>query len=142
MKNKYIITMIIALALLVTMLPLSACSNTTETPSSTAPTSTVKGTLKVGIMTPTTGAAAEKGAPMGDANLDAIKYINEELGGVNGYKIEALWFDSNYDAAKVATIVKNFMDEGALIFTTSSSKEMQARHGNRQPGGVPRPGLL
>ena len=126
MKNKYIITMIIALALLVTLLPLSACNNTTETPSSTAPTSTVKGTLKVGIITPTTGAAAEKGAPMGDANLDAIKYINDELGGVDGYKLEPLWFDSNYDTAKVATIVKNLMDQGALIFGTSSSKEMQA----------------
>jgi branched-chain amino acid transport system substrate-binding protein len=82
--------------------------------------------LKVGIITPTTGAAAEKGAPMGDANLDAIEYINTELGGVEGYKIEAVWRDSNYDAAKVATIVKNFMDEGCLLFTTSSSKEMQA----------------
>ena len=40
-------------------------------------------------MTPTTGIAAEKGVPLRDANLDCIEYINNELGGVNGYKIEA-----------------------------------------------------
>jgi branched-chain amino acid transport system substrate-binding protein len=115
--KKLIITIIIGLALLATMLPLaSACG----------PKAQPDQVLKVGIITPTTGAAAEKGAPMGDANLDAIEYINSELGGVDGYKIEAVWRDSNYDAAKVATIVKNLMDEGCLLFTTSSSKEMQA----------------
>jgi branched-chain amino acid transport system substrate-binding protein len=118
MKNKKLVIMvIICLALMVAALPLfSACGAKAEPGQ----------VLKVGIITPTTGAAAEKGAPMGDANLDAIEYINTELGGVEGYKIETIWRDSNYDAAKVATIVKNLMDEGALIFTTSSSKEMQA----------------
>jgi branched-chain amino acid transport system substrate-binding protein len=117
MKNKkIIITIIICLVLLVAILPLSACGTKAQPGQ----------VLKVGIITPTTGAAAEKGAPMGDANLDAIKYINDELGGVEGYKLEPLWFDSNYDAAKVATIVKNLMDQGALLFNTSSSKEMQA----------------
>ena len=118
MKNKKLVIMvIICLALIVAVLPLSSACGPKAQPGKV---------LKVGIITPTTGAAAEKGAPMGDANLDAIEYINTELGGVDGYKIEAVWRDSNYDAAKVATIVKNFMDEGCLLFTTSSSKEMQA----------------
>ncbi|MBM3174395.1 MAG: amino acid ABC transporter substrate-binding protein, partial [Chloroflexi bacterium] len=80
--------------------------------------------LKVGIMTPTTGPAAEKGRPMGHANLDAIEYINAELNGAGGYQIKVSWLDSAYDAAKVITIVDRFMDEGCLLFTTSSSKEM------------------
>jgi branched-chain amino acid transport system substrate-binding protein len=116
MKNKrlLIIATVICLALIVAALPfLSACATSTEGK-----------TLKVGIMTPTTGPAAEKGAPMGDANLDCIKYINDELGGVNGYKIETVWLDSKYDAAQAVTNVKRFMDEGCLLFTTSSSKEM------------------
>jgi len=118
MKNKKLVIMvIICLALIVAVLPLFSACGTKAQPGQV---------LKVGIITPTTGAAAEKGAPMGDANLDAIEYINTELGGVDGYKIEAVWRDSNYDAAKVATIVKNLMDEGCLLFTTSSSKEMQA----------------
>jgi len=118
MKNKrLIITLVVCIALILAVLPLvSACGEESKGGK----------TLKVGIMTPTTGPAAEKGAPMGDANLDAIKYINTELGGVKGYQIEAIWLDSKYDAAQAVTNVKRFMDEGALLFGTSSSKEMTA----------------
>jgi branched-chain amino acid transport system substrate-binding protein len=83
-------------------------------------------TLKIGISTPSTGPAAEKGAPMGHANLDCIEYINSELGGVAGYPIEVVWLDNAYDASKVVTNVKRFMDEGCLMFGTSSSKMMSA----------------
>ena len=82
--------------------------------------------LKVGIMTPSTGPAAEKGSPMGHANLDAFEYINNELGGVEGYKVQVTWLDTAYDAAKVTTIVKSFQDGGNLLFATASSKEGQA----------------
>jgi len=110
---------IAVIALLLVILPvMSACTPAANTAGSK--------TLKVGIITPTTGPAAEKGAAMGHANLDAIEYINAELGGVAGYKIEPIWFDSTYDAAKVVTIVKRLMDEGALLFTVAASKEMAA----------------
>ena len=114
-KYAFLIT---ALLVLVTLPVMNAC-----TPSSPAATGK---TLKLGIITPTTGPAAEKGAPMGNANLDAIEYVNAELGGAGGYKIDVSWYDSSYDAAKVVTIVKRLMDEGCLLFTVSSSKEMAA----------------
>ena len=82
--------------------------------------------LKYGMSICMTGVAAEKGSPMGHGKLDCIKYINEELGGVNGHPIEAVWYDNAYDAAKAATIVKKLMDDGALFFTTNSSKMMSA----------------
>ncbi len=117
MEELLIANIVICLVLLVAILPVvSACG--TKVPAGQ--------TLKVGITTPTTGPAAEKGAPMGDANLDCIKYINEELGGVNGYQIEAVWLDSKYDAAQTVTNVQKFMDEGCLLFATASSKEMSA----------------
>jgi len=103
------------MALMIALLPfLGACGETEEQ------------TLKIGMSTPSSGKAAEKGAPMGHANLDAIKYINEELGGVEGYQVEVLWLDNSYDAAKAATIVKRFMDEDCLFFTTASSAMMTA----------------
>jgi branched-chain amino acid transport system substrate-binding protein len=83
-------------------------------------------TLKIGITTPSTGPAAEKGSPMGHGNLDAIEYINTELGGVAGYPIEVVWLDNAYDAAKVVTNVKKFMDDGCLMYATASSKMMTA----------------
>ena len=85
-----------------------------------------KQTLKVGFSICYTGPAAEKGRPMGDAKLDAIKYINEELGGVKGYQIEVLWRDTEYDAAKAATIIQEIINSGCLFFTTNASKDMQS----------------
>jgi branched-chain amino acid transport system substrate-binding protein len=75
-------------------------------------------------MTPTTGIAAEKGVPLRDANLDCIEYINNELGGVNGYKIEAVNLDSQYTAAIAQNDINMFMDQGCIFFTASASTEM------------------
>jgi branched-chain amino acid transport system substrate-binding protein len=94
-------------------------------------------TLKVGVTTPTTGKAAEKGSPMGHANLDAFEYINNELGGVEGYKIDVVWRDNGYDAAKVVTIVNNLMDEGCLMFATASSAMMTASMETANRAGFP-----
>ncbi|HUT68773.1 MAG TPA: ABC transporter substrate-binding protein [Dehalococcoidales bacterium] len=118
MKTKRLVTIIVVcIALIVAALPLlSACDGGGKEDK----------TLKVGITTPTTGKAAEKGAPMGHGNLDCFEYINNELGGVEGYQVEVVWRDNGYDASKVVTIVKNFMDEGCLMYTTSSSAMMTA----------------
>ena len=116
MKHKRLIIVAgaILLAVMMAALPfVSACAPKEKT-------------LKIGITTPSTGAAAEKGSPMGHGNLDAIEYINTELGGVAGYPVEAVWLDNGYDAAKVVTNVKKFMDDGCLLFATSSSKMMSA----------------
>ena len=111
-RKKLLVAGVIVLALIIAMLPISAACAPEEK------------TLKIGISTPSTGPAAEKGAPMGHANLDCIEYINSELGGVAGYPIEVVWLDNGYDASKVVTNVKRFMDEGCLMFGTSSSKMM------------------
>ena len=117
MKSKKLLMVagLICLAVIVATLPLvSGCAGPGAK------------TLKIGITTPSSGPAAEKGSPMGHANLDCIKYINEELGGVGGYPIEVVWLDNAYDAAKVVTNVKKFMDEGCIMFATSSSAMMTA----------------
>ncbi len=82
--------------------------------------------VKVGFSICYTGPAAEKGRPMGDGKLDCLKYINEELGGAAGHQIEVIWRDTEYDAAKAATIVNELMDKGCLFFTTNASKDMEA----------------
>lgn len=117
MKNKSIIMLIaLCLGILVLMPIVSACGG--------SPKAQAGQTLKVGIMTPTTGVAASKGVPLRDGNLDCIDYINNELGGVNGYKIDAENLDSQYDATIAVTDINKFMNDGCLFFTTSSSTEM------------------
>jgi len=113
-KRLLIAAGVICLAMMLAALPLATACGPGEK------------TLKVGITTPSTGPAAEKGSPMGHGNLDAFEYINGELGGVAGYPIEVVWLDNGYDAAKVVTNVKKFMDEGCLMFGTASSKMMTA----------------
>lgn len=116
-SKKWIpVVVVIGLALILAVMPVlgSACAGPGEK------------TIKIGMSTPSTGKAAEKGSPMGHANLDAIEYINTEMGGVAGYKIEVLWLDNAYDAAKMATNIKRFMDEDCVIFTTASSAMMTA----------------
>jgi len=116
-RKTLIVVGTVCLALILAMLPVvSSCGPAEESAQ----------TLKIGISTPTTGPAAEKGSPMGHANLDAIEYINTELGGVAGYPIEVLWLDNGYDASRIVTIVKKFMDEGCLMYSTSSSAMMSA----------------
>jgi branched-chain amino acid transport system substrate-binding protein len=117
MKNNrfLVISMVLILVLLVVSLPLLGCGGGADKTGKT---------LKVGIMTPTTGKAAEKGVPLRDANMDCIEYINKELGGVNGYQIEAVNLDSQYDAAIAQNDINMFMDQGCIFFTTSSSTEM------------------
>jgi branched-chain amino acid transport system substrate-binding protein len=82
--------------------------------------------VKVGFSICYTGKAAEKGRPMGDAKLDCLKYINDELGGAAGNKIEVIWRDNKYDASLATTIVNELIDKGCLFFTTNSSAMMTA----------------
>jgi branched-chain amino acid transport system substrate-binding protein len=129
MKSRrwLILTGIVCLALILAAIPLtSAC-----------PKAKTGQTLKIGLSTPTTGPAAEKGAPMGHANLDCIKYINDELGGVDGHPIDVEWLDNGYDAAKMVTIVKKFMDDGCLMFGTASSAMMTAAMESANRAGFP-----
>jgi len=124
-NKKRIFCIIMCLVMITVMIPVfGACGEKEQT-------------LKVGIMTPTTGKAASKGVPLQHGNIDCIEYINTELGGVGGYKIEVDWLDSKYDATQSVTNLKKFMDDGCLFFTTSSSTEMGYVQVNANRAGFP-----
>lgn len=107
-----------------------ACQAPAEKPS-------VKKLLKIGFSIPFTGAAAEKGQPIGQGELDAMKYINDELGGVNGNKIDVVWYDTNYNSAIATTNVKKLMDDGCLFFTVVSSSDATASKEAANKAGFP-----
>ena len=117
-KTLWKVAGLLGLALMIVALPvLTACNGGDSAPAEEM-------TLKVGYSIPYTGPAAEKGRPMGNGQMDAIEYINSELGGVNGYQIEVIRMDNQYDTGQAISIVNKFIDEGALLFTTASSKMM------------------
>lgn len=96
-----------------------------------------KKALKIGFSIPFTGAAAEKGQPIGQGELDAMKYINEELGGVEGNKIDVVWYDTAYNSAIATTNVKKLMDDGCLMFTVVSSSDATASKEAANRAGFP-----
>jgi branched-chain amino acid transport system substrate-binding protein len=127
-KKLLIVIGVLCLALVVAVMPFAgAC----------APKAQPGQVLKIGMMNPSTGKAAEKGLPMMNGNNDVIKYINAERGGAGGYLIDATALDSNYDTTKVVTIVKGFMASGNLLFTTAASAEMSAAMGSANEAGFP-----
>jgi branched-chain amino acid transport system substrate-binding protein len=115
---QIVITAVSLMIILSVLLTAAGCGNSSAQSSSKV--------LKVGMILPATGAAAEKGKPGGDAVKDAMEYVNKELNGANGYQIQISWRDSQYKADNVTTIVKDFQTEGDLLFTTMSSTEMTA----------------
>jgi branched-chain amino acid transport system substrate-binding protein len=129
MKTKKILIGAVAcLVVIIAMLPLmTACGEADKTGK----------TIKLGITTPSTGVAAEKGRPLEHGQKDAIAYVNAELGGADGYQIEIVWRDNGYDAAQMSNIVRNFMDEGCVMFSTSSSAMMTAAMGIANQYGFP-----
>jgi branched-chain amino acid transport system substrate-binding protein len=149
MKKGYSKIWLVAIStvIILAVLSLSACSTsnppattTASLPPTTAaasPSPTLSGVLKIGFITPSTGAVGYKGLPGQHGYLDAVSYINTELGGINGYQIKPLWYDSAYDKAKVATIVKDLMDQGALMFATMSSTEALASSEIANRAGFP-----
>ena len=116
MKNTKLRILALVFGLIIILALTAACSGGSP--------STSGKELKVGIITPSTGKVSFKGIPGEHGFLDAVSYINDELGGVNGYKIKPLWFDSAYDSNNTATAVENLKDQGALMFVTMSSTEM------------------
>jgi branched-chain amino acid transport system substrate-binding protein len=128
LSKKLVVIGVLCLALVVAVMPLAgAC----------APKAQPVQVLKIGMMNPSTGKAAEKGLPMMNGNNDVIKYINTERGGAGGYPIDATVLDSNYDPTKVVTIVKGFMTSGCLLFTTAASAEMSPAKASANEAGFP-----
>ena len=130
MKNRILRSFtFVILAIIIAILPIIGAG--------CAPASKEGKTLKVGMLTPATGPVADKGMAGRDGILDAVKYINDELGGIEGYKIEAVYRDSGYDATKVVNYVKEFMDLGCLMFTTHASTEMSYAQAIANDAGFP-----
>ena len=103
--------------------------------------------LKVGVITSSTGVLppAQSVAALGVVRLDAwehgcrdaIQYVNKELGGAWGYPVELVCVDNGGDLTRNKTMVRQFMDEGCLMFTTASAEGMQVAMETANGAGFP-----
>ena len=71
-----------------------------------------KGTITLGDATDITGPAGKSAIQMSEGLADWFRYQNEYLGGVDGYKIEAVVVDTKFDPQNLINTFNRFMDEG------------------------------
>jgi ABC-type branched-subunit amino acid transport system substrate-binding protein len=73
-------------------------------------------TIRLGVITPTSGTVALIGNPLTAGNQAYFDYVNEELGGIAGkYKIELDIRDSAYDPTKAVSEYNAMKDNVTLI---------------------------
>ena len=115
-KNIFTLALVVVLALLVAV-PAIGCA-----PEEVAPPVEEK-VIKVGSIIDLTGPYSTIGVPIGAGGMDFWKYLNEDLGGISGIKVDHLWTDSKGSPAFCITQYKRFKEQGALAFTVSTSTE-------------------
>ena len=117
-------------------------------------------TIRLGVITPTSGAVAIIGNPLTAGNKAYFDYVNEELGGIGGkYKIELDIRDSGYDPTKalqeyaavksdvvmlaqllgtpiVNAVLEQLVDDG-LVAAPASLDSFWVREANLLPVGGP-----
>jgi branched-chain amino acid transport system substrate-binding protein len=80
-------------------------------------------TIVMGGSVPMTGAAAETGLNVLRGYECAVKFINEEMGGVEiggqNYRIQLNLFDDASDPSRATTLIQRQVDEGTLFFLGS-----------------------
>ncbi|MBU2549355.1 MAG: ABC transporter substrate-binding protein [Proteobacteria bacterium] len=96
------ISKLLGLAVLISTLVLSAGPVAAEQ---------FKGTLKVGHITDLTGPAAKTCRDVTAGIQGYVRYINEEKGGVDGYKLVVEDFDSKIDSNLLLSATKRYCDE-------------------------------
>jgi branched-chain amino acid transport system substrate-binding protein len=107
MKAKLIIVacLVLAIALILPM----ACKK------EAAPMPEPKGKILIGITDDFIGPLRGSNTAHADGQKDAMRYINEELGGIDGHTLEYIVIDHKSDAGLILSGWERMKNEGALI---------------------------
>lgn len=71
--------------------------------------------IKVGGIFDITGATGDVGAPHAEGARAWFDYLNNELGGVNGRKVELIWGDYAYQVPKAVELYKKYVNEDKVV---------------------------
>lgn len=107
--------MLVLAAVLLVTLSLFGCK--------AAPSGPQEGVIRVGNVQDLTGPAAASGVPITQALEDYFKYVNEELGGIRGHKVEFIVFDTRYDNNLAVTGFEKLVnqDKVSMIWVGSAN---------------------
>jgi len=85
-----------------------------------------KGTIVIGDASDLTGPAGKSCSQMTAGLADWLRYQNDYLGGVEGYKITADVVDTKYDSQNLINTYNRFIDEGKIIIYSGVSYTVPA----------------
>lgn len=97
MKGKFALTVMVAMVLVIALSYFPACAKSTPEPSEQ------KSPIVIGILEDMSGPMGGGGSMAVAGENDAIRYINEELGGVAGHPIETITIDYKMDGTLALT---------------------------------------
>lgn len=97
--------------------------------------------IKVGVVADISGPAAVSCAPIFQGTTDYFDYVNEELGGIDGVKLEVLWGDSKLDAATAVTHVTSFIEEGVVLVCVSNTVDIMGSTAALEAAKIPAVGI-
>ena len=90
--------------------------------------------IKVGGIFDITGATGDVGKPHAEGARAWFDYLNNELGGVNGRKVELVWGDYAYQVPQAVELYKKYVNEDKVVAVlgwgtgdTEAMKEMIAQ---------------
>lgn len=106
-------TMLITLILLLGTLPVlvTCATKAPEEPGQEAG----KGEIVIGILEDLSGPMAGVGSDTRDGELDAMRYINEEKGGIDGHQLRSTVVDHKFDTTIILAGWDRLENEGALV---------------------------
>lgn len=128
LKQKKGLGLVVTVLAMTLLLVLNSC----------APTGVAPGekTVKTGVSLILTGIIASSGAPVSNGILDYVKYLNEELGGIEytdpktgkteRVRLNVAWEDNAYSAAKGLTIYKRQKAAGVQAMVIFSHPPAEA----------------
>ena len=97
--------------------------------------------LKVGVIADISGPASVSTLPIFQGITDYFDYLNEELDGIDGVKLEVLWGDSKYDSATAVTHVSSFLEEGVILVCVSNTLDIMGSVGALEAAKTPAIGI-
>jgi len=108
---------VLVLVTLVATLPLPlACK-----PKESSPVEGVKGKITIGLLDGfTSPAAGGVAVALRDGTLDAVRYVNERMGGISGHPLDIMVIDAKMESASVITGWDRLKNEGVPVILSGT----------------------
>ena len=112
---KRMVNVIVLVTFVATLHLLAACK-----PEEAPPVEEAKGKLTMGQMENFTGPVGSASVDLRDGAMDAMRYINERMGGLNGHPFDIFVMDTKLESSSIIANWDRFETEGVPVVLSTS----------------------